>query len=51
MFQWQMRTRPKSRLRLLILALGVGAIVLLPSLISLFHLFKGNANRSGKNQP
>ena len=28
-------------LRLLILALGVGAIILLPSLAFLFHIFKG----------
>ena len=32
---------PEITLRLLILALGVGAVVLLPSLAFLFHLFKG----------
>lgn len=32
---------PEITLRLLILALGAGAIVLLPSLAFLFHLFKG----------
>ena len=32
---------PEITLRLLVLALGVGAIVLLPSLAFLFHLFKG----------
>jgi cytochrome d ubiquinol oxidase subunit II len=32
---------PQVTLRLLILALGAGAIVLLPSLAFLFHVFKG----------
>lgn len=32
-------------LRLLVLALGVGAIVLLPSLVVLFHIFKGKESR------
>lgn len=34
---------PAVTLRLLILALGTGAIVLLPSLAFLFHIFKGKA--------
>ncbi len=33
---------PEVTLRLLLLALGVGALVLFPSLIFLFHIFKGN---------
>ena len=32
---------PEATLRLLILALGLGAILLLPSLLYLFHIFKG----------
>ncbi|HEY3857398.1 MAG TPA: cytochrome d ubiquinol oxidase subunit II [Verrucomicrobiae bacterium] len=32
---------PEFTLRLLVLALGIGAIVLLPSLAFLFHIFKG----------
>ena len=36
---------PEITLRLLVLALGVGAIVLLPSLAFLFHLFKGKESR------
>ncbi len=36
---------PEVTLRLLVLALGVGAIVLLPSLIFLFHIFKGKEGR------
>jgi cytochrome bd ubiquinol oxidase subunit II len=32
---------PKTTLRLLVLALGAGAVVLLPSLAYLFHIFKG----------
>ena len=36
---------PKITLRLLILALGGGAVVLLPSLAFLFHLFKGREIR------
>jgi cytochrome d ubiquinol oxidase subunit II len=32
---------PEATLRLLVLALGAGAIVLLPSLAFLFHIFKG----------
>jgi cytochrome bd-type quinol oxidase subunit 2 len=32
---------PEITLRLLVLALGAGAIVLLPSLALLFHIFKG----------
>ena len=32
---------PEVTLRLLVLALGAGAIVLLPSLAFLFHIFKG----------
>jgi cytochrome d ubiquinol oxidase subunit II len=32
---------PEATLRLLVLALGLGAILLLPSLIYLFHVFKG----------
>jgi cytochrome d ubiquinol oxidase subunit II len=36
---------PELTLRLLVLALGVGAIVLLPSLAFLFHLFKGGKDR------
>jgi hypothetical protein len=34
-------------LRLLILALGVGAIILLPSLAFLFHIFKGRESLGG----
>ena len=36
---------PEVTLRLLILALSVGAVVLLPSLAFLFHVFKGEGNR------
>ena len=36
---------PDLTLRLLVLALGAGAIVLLPSLAFLFHLFKGGKDR------
>ena len=36
---------PEVTLRLLVLALGVGAIVLLPSLVFLFHIFKGKESR------
>jgi cytochrome d ubiquinol oxidase subunit II len=36
---------PEITLRLLVLALGAGAIVLLPSLAFLFHVFKGKENR------
>jgi len=36
---------PEITLRLLVLALGAGAIVLLPSLAFLFHLFKGNTSQ------
>jgi cytochrome bd ubiquinol oxidase subunit II len=36
---------PEITLRLLVLALGAGAIVLLPSLAFLFHLFKGKGSR------
>jgi len=36
---------PEVTLRLLVLALGVGAIVLLPSLAFLFHIFKGKESR------
>jgi cytochrome d ubiquinol oxidase subunit II len=32
---------PEITLRLLVIALGAGAIVLLPSLAFLFHIFKG----------
>src|SRR5580692_9376099 len=33
---------PEATLRLLVLALGAGAVVLFPSLVFLFRLFKGN---------
>jgi len=36
---------PEITLRLLVLALGAGAIVLLPSLAFLFYLFKGKETR------
>jgi cytochrome d ubiquinol oxidase subunit II len=36
---------PEITLRLLVLALGAGAIVLLPSLAFLFHIFKGRESR------
>lgn len=36
---------PEVTLRLLVLALGAGAIVLLPSLAFLFHIFKGKESR------
>jgi cytochrome d ubiquinol oxidase subunit II len=36
---------PEATLRWLVLALGLGAIVLLPSLAFLFHLFKGKGSR------
>jgi cytochrome d ubiquinol oxidase subunit II len=36
---------PEITLRLLVLALGAGAIVLLPSLAFLFHIFKGGESR------
>ncbi len=35
---------PEITLRLLVLALGAGAIILLPSLVYLFHIFKGKRN-------
>jgi cytochrome d ubiquinol oxidase subunit II len=35
---------PEITLRLLVMALGTGAIILLPSLVYLFHIFKGNHN-------
>jgi len=35
---------PQVTLRLLVLALGLGSIVLLPSLFFLFRLFKGKEN-------
>ena len=38
---------PATTLRLLILALGAGTIVLLPSLVFLFRLFKGGERRVG----
>ena len=37
---------PERTLRLLIMALGFGALVLLPSLGYLFYLFKGRAKRA-----
>jgi cytochrome d ubiquinol oxidase subunit II len=36
---------PESTLKLLLLALGAGGIVLLPSLIYLFQIFKGQEER------
>jgi cytochrome d ubiquinol oxidase subunit II len=36
---------PEATLRLLVLALGVGALFLLPSLAFLFHIFKGKESR------
>ena len=36
---------PESTLKLLLLALGAGAVVLLPSLIYLFQIFKGQGQR------
>jgi cytochrome bd-type quinol oxidase subunit 2 len=36
---------PEVTLRLLVLALGAGAIILLPSLGFLFHIFKGKEGR------
>ncbi len=36
---------PESTLKLLLLALGAGAVVLLPSLIYLFQIFKGQEER------
>jgi cytochrome d ubiquinol oxidase subunit II len=42
---------PEATLRLLLLALGVGAMVLLPSLAFLFHLFKGKESRGSRSQP
>jgi cytochrome d ubiquinol oxidase subunit II len=36
---------PETTLRLLMMALGAGAIVLLPSLVFLFRLFKGKETR------
>ena len=41
---------PEPTLRLLVLVLGVGAIVLLPSLAFLFHLFKGKESRESRSQ-
>jgi cytochrome d ubiquinol oxidase subunit II len=32
---------PESTLRLLLIALGLGAVLLLPSVYYLFHIFKG----------
>ncbi|MGA7125240.1 MAG: cytochrome ubiquinol oxidase subunit I [Chthoniobacterales bacterium] len=36
---------PESTLKLLLLALGAGAVVLLPSLFYLFQIFKGQEHR------
>jgi cytochrome d ubiquinol oxidase subunit II len=36
---------PEATLRLLVIALGAGAVILLPSLYYLFHVFKGNPGR------
>jgi cytochrome d ubiquinol oxidase subunit II len=36
---------PESTLKLLLLALGAGAVVLLPSLLYLFQIFKGQEHR------
>jgi cytochrome d ubiquinol oxidase subunit II len=36
---------PEITLRLLVLALGAGAMLLLPSLAFLFHVFKGEESR------
>ena len=36
---------PESTLKLLLLALGAGAVVLLPSLLYLFQIFKSQAER------
>jgi cytochrome d ubiquinol oxidase subunit II len=36
---------PDITLKLLTLALGTGAIILLPSLLYLFHIFKGKPHR------
>ena len=38
---------PAATLRLLILALGAGAVILLPSLVFLFRLFQGGERRAG----
>jgi cytochrome bd ubiquinol oxidase subunit II len=38
---------PEVMLRLLILTLGVGAIILLPSLAFQFHIFKGKKSPGG----
>jgi cytochrome d ubiquinol oxidase subunit II len=36
---------PESTLKLLLLALGAGAVALLPSLLYLFQIFKGQEQR------
>jgi cytochrome d ubiquinol oxidase subunit II len=36
---------PESTLKLLLLVLGAGAVVLLPSLLYLFQIFKGQEDR------
>jgi len=41
----------EATLRLLIWALGIGALLLLPSLAFLFHLFKGQEIRESRNEP
>ena len=41
---------PEVTLRLLLIALGVGAIVLLPSLGFLFHIFKGRESVEGNRE-
>ena len=38
---------PAATLRLLLLALGAGTVILLPSLVFLFRLFKGGERRAG----
>jgi cytochrome bd-type quinol oxidase subunit 1 len=44
-YLWTKNGAPESTLKLLLLALGAGAVVLLPSLLYLFQIFKGQERR------
>jgi cytochrome bd-type quinol oxidase subunit 2 len=44
-FHIQNAAAPESTLRLLLLALGAGAVILLPSLYYLFQIFRGQEQR------
>jgi cytochrome bd ubiquinol oxidase subunit II len=42
---------PQATLRLILVALGLGAVVLLPSLVYLFRVFKAGPSRSVRRLP